>query len=97
VSPRTWQLLDQRPPRSSRRIRPAPWRVAATLNRDERGSALADGSAVLYGRDSPRSSLFDTRRLELPTRLIDQKVFQNEGPLPAIQWPAAVTAFYSAV
>jgi hypothetical protein len=41
--------------------------------------------------------LFDTRWLELPPRLIGQKVFQDKPPLPAVQRPAAVTAFHPAV
>jgi hypothetical protein len=45
----------------------------------------------------PRSDLFDTRWLELPPRPIDQKVFQDEPPLPAVQRPAAVIAFYPAM
>jgi len=41
--------------------------------------------------------LFDTRWLELPPRPIDQKIFQDKPPLPAVQRPAAVTAFYPAM
>jgi hypothetical protein len=43
------------------------------------------------------SLLFDARWLELPPRPIDQKIFQNEPTLPAIQRAAAVTAFNPAM
>jgi hypothetical protein len=38
------------------------------------------------------ADLFDTRWLELPTRPVDQKVFQDKPPLPAVQRPATVRA-----
>jgi hypothetical protein len=44
------------------------------------------------GKPPPRSDPFDTRWLELPPRPINQKVFQDKPPLPAVQRPAAVIA-----
>ena len=54
-------------------------------------------SSEKTGKPPPRSDLFDTRWLELPPRPIDQKVFQDEPPLPAVQRPASVMAFCPAM
>jgi hypothetical protein len=49
------------------------------------------------GKPTPHSDLFAACWLELPPRSINQKVFQDKPPLPAVQRPAAVTAFYPAM
>ena len=48
------------------------------------------GSDPFQATEGNAPDLFDTRWLELPPRPIDQKVFQDKPPLPAVQRPAAV-------
>jgi hypothetical protein len=49
------------------------------------------------GKPTPHGDLFNRRWLEVPPRPIDQKVFQDKPPLPAVQRPPAVIAFYPAM